>query len=511
MTNNRNSKYKNKDTSDLLNSKQEGYIPPQEPDIEQIVLGTMLLEGGSIDKVMSEFSPNLFFVQRNILIAEAIISLYKKNSGIDLVTIVSELKLLGNLQEVGGASYISGLTNRIASSAHLEYHLRLLQEAALKRNIIQISAEAIRKCYSEEEDAFDVLAEQQNGLEGSLKSLITYRIRTISDINTELIKTSIEILQNGGKSGVATGLKMLDNVTNGFQSSDLIILAGRPSMGKTAAAVSMCIFPSMIKKIPIAIFSLEMSSEQLVSRVQSYLSGVNVSKIVKKQLTIDEIDKIAKASLELDKTPLFIDDTPNISLLELKGKCRKLVKEDGVKMIVIDYLQLMRSGLKTNSREQEIAEISRGLKIIAKELKVPVIALSQLSRGVESRGGDKKPMLQDLRESGQIEQDADMVMFCYRPEYYNIEDYEVGGSSFSSDGLFMLIIAKHRNGELGEIPLKFIGEQTKITDYYSTNFAPINDTKAFSPMSFEEKKEIVQTTNEANDFFKRNENEEAPF
>ena len=472
-----NTKFKNKDASDLLNSKQDGYVPPQEPDIEQIVLGTLLIDGSSGDKIMSEFSPNLFFVQRNMLIAEAILSLYKKNSGIDLITIVSELKLLGSLQEVGGVTYISGLTSRIASSAHLEYHLRLLQEAALKRNIIQISAEAIRKCYSEEEDAFDVLAEQQNGLEGSLKSLITYRIRSVSDINTELIKKSIEILQSGGKSGVITGLKMLDNVTNGFQSSDLIILAGRPSMGKTAAAVSMCIYPSMIKKEPIAIFSLEMSSEQLVSRIQSFLSGVNVSKIVKKQLTLDEIDKIAKAGLELDKTPLFIDDTPNISLLELKGKCRKLVKEDGVKMIVI-----------------------------------PVIALSQLSRGVESRGGDKKPMLQDLRESGQIEQDADMVMFCYRPEYYNIDDYEVGGSSFSSDGLFMLIIAKHRNGELGEIPLKFISDQTKITDYYTTNFAFKNEPKSFSSMNLEEKKEQVVEEKKDTDFFsKTNLDEETPF
>jgi replicative DNA helicase len=510
MTNYNNSKFKKTTTEDLFKNKDDNYVPPQEPDIEQIVLGTILLEGSTIDKIMNEFSPNLFFVQRNVLIAEAVISLYKKNSGIDLVTIVSELKLLGSLQEVGGASYISGLTDRIAGSSHLEYHVRLLQEAALKRNIIQISAQAIRKCYSEQEDAFDVLAEQQNGLESSLKSLITYRIRSISDINTELIKTSLEILQGGGKSGVITGLKMLDNVTNGFQSSDLIILAGRPSMGKTAAAVSMCIYPSMVKKIPIAIFSLEMSSEQLVSRVQSFLSGVDVSKIVKKQLTLDEIDKIAKSSMELDKTPLFIDDTPNISLLELKGKCRKLVKEDGVQMIVIDYLQLMRSGLKTNSREQEIAEISRGLKIIAKELKVPVIALSQLSRGVESRG-DKKPMLQDLRESGQIEQDADMVMFCYRPEYYNIEDYEVGGSSFSSEGLFMFIIAKHRNGELGEIPLKFIGEQTKITDYYTTNFIAKPEPRAFSSMNLEEKKENIKEEKNNTDFFSKSNEEEMPF
>jgi replicative DNA helicase len=456
----------------------EGFIPPQQPELEEILLGTLLIDNSVLDKIMVEFSPHLFFVQRNKVIAESLMSLYKKNSPIDLVTVMTELKYLGHLEEVGGATYLSNLTSRIASSAHIEYHLRILQESALKRNIIQISSEAIRKCYSETEDAFDVLEEQQDGLDKSLKSLVTYRIRNVGEINIQILKESLDILTKGTKSGVVSGLKMLDNVTNGWQKSDLIILAGRPGMGKTAAAISMCIYPSMILKEPIAIFSLEMSSEQLTSRIQSALSGVNVSKIVKKQLTLDEINQIEKSSLELSNTPLFIDDTPNISLMELKGKCRKLVKEDGVKLIIIDYLQLMKASIKNASREQEIAEISRGLKIIAKELKIPVIALSQLSRGVEARN-DKKPMLQDLRESGQIEQDADMVMFCYRPEYYNITDYEVGGTNFQTDGLFMFIIAKHRNGELGEVPLRFIHEQAKITNYHSNPIVEMstkNDT-----------------------------------
>ena len=491
-------------------SKADGYVPPQEPDIEEIVLGGLLLDNSSIDKVMADFTPNLFFVERNFLIAEAIISLYKKNSAIDLVTIVTELKSLGFLERVGGAIYISSLTNRIASASNIEFHIRLLQEAYLKRNIIQVSSEAIRKCYSEEEDGFDILAEQQQNLDSTLKSIITYRIHSVGEINFELIKTNLAILQKGGKAGVTTGLKMLDNVTNGFQESDLIILAGRPSMGKTAAAISMCIYPSMVQKIPIGVFSLEMSKEQLVSRIQSGLSGVDVSKIVKKQLTLDEIDKIEKSSLGLDKTPLFIDDTPNISLLELKGKCRKLVKEDGVKMIVIDYLQLMRSGVKTSSREQEIAEISRGLKIIAKELKIPVIALSQLSRGVEARGGDKKPMLQDLRESGQIEQDADMVMFCYRPEYYDIESYEVGGTQFDTNGLFMFIIAKHRNGELGEIPLRFIHEQTKLTDYHNSTFVNMPTPQNITTFENEKLEQKPFSKIELDNEFTGN-NDEVPF
>jgi replicative DNA helicase len=235
-------------------------------------------------------------------------------------------------------------------------------------------------------------------------------------------------------------------------------------MGKTAAAVSLIMHPILEQKIPIAIFSLEMSNFQIGSRIQSFMSEVNVGKIVKGQLTMSEARHIVNVCEPLNKAPLYIDDTPNISLIELKSKARKLVKDKGVQMIVIDYLQLMRSGLDIQNREQEIAEISRGLKSLAKELNIPVIALSQLSRLVEARA-DKKPMLSDLRESGQIEQDADMVIFCYRPEYYAIEQYEVGNQSFPSFGLMMLLIAKHRNGELGEIPLRFIHEQAKLDNY----------------------------------------------
>jgi hypothetical protein len=305
---------------------------------------------------------------------------------------------------------------------------------------------------------------------------------------------------------------------------DLIILAGRPSMGKTAAAISMCIHPSLEKNEPIAIFSLEMSNEQLVSRMQSYLSGVNVSKIVKKQLSMNEIDEIGKKAIGLKTAPLFIDDTPNISLLDLKGKARKLKKESGIKLIVVDYLQLMRSGVKSTSREQEIAEISRGLKGLAKELNIPVIALSQLSRGVEMRG-DKKPMLQDLRESGQIEQDADMVLFCYRPEYYGIDTYEVGNQSFDANGLFMLIIAKHRNGELGEIPLTFIHEQTKLTNHefgYAPPVANQEENRTFvqqnitieytEPLNETPKSSLLANTGfDTEDIFKPDDNDETPF
>ena len=332
-------------------------------------------------------------------------------------------------------------------------------------------------------DIFDVFNETQSKLDNSIKDVINYEIKSVGQINDDLIQQSILLFNSGQKSGVPSGLNMVDNVTNGWQKSDLIILAGRPGMGKTSAAVSMCIYPALQEKKAVAIFSLEMSSEQLVSRMQSFVSGVNVSLIVKKKLTENQIHQIQLKSKELAEAPIYIDDTPNITLLDLKGKARKLVKEQKVEMIVIDYLQLMRSGLKTKSREEEIAEISRGLKGLAKELKIPIIALAQLSRSVEQRGGDKKPMLSDLRESGQIEQDADMVLFCYRPEYYGISDYQVGNTEFDTNGLFFLLIAKHRNGELGEIPLTFIAEQTKIVNHnqfnYSENRTSSNNISTF--------------------------------
>jgi replicative DNA helicase len=475
-------------------------MPPVDASVEQIVLGCIIIDADSFDAIAGEFHEELFFYEKNKIVSRSILELYKKNKPIDLVTVVSEVRATG--EEVD-ASYISNLTSRIASSQNLEYYLRILQEAALKRNIIETSSIALRKCFDDTEDAFDVHSEITENIDNALKSIISYKIQTVNEVHETIIRTSLEIAKKGGKSGVPTGLNLLDNLTNGFQKSDLIILAGRPSMGKTAAAISIAMFPAIEKGIPVAVFSLEMSAEQLVSRMQSALSEVNVSKIVKKQLTVEEITMIGIKSTALNTAPMYIDDTPNISVLELKGKCRKLVKEKGVQLVIVDYLQLMRSVNKTSSREQEIAEISRGLKIIAKELNIPIIALSQLSRGVEARP-DKKPMLQDLRESGQIEQDADMVMFCYRPEYYQIDNYEVGNQSFDTLGLFMLIIAKHRNGELGEIPLRFIHEQTKLTNLsFNRNdagFSNIRDTFVQDNNHSQINKEFSGSMRSNNDF-----------
>ena len=487
---------------------------------ELAVLGGILIDSTVIDRIISDFSINLFLETKNKNIADAILKLYRKNKAIDILTVVNQLTSEDKLESSGGASYIANLTNGVARSTNISFHIRILQESALRRNLIKIGQNATNKSIDLTLDVFDLFNETQNQLDDAIKKVINYEIKGAGDIHDEILLKSIEVLKKGTKSGVQTGFKLLDNVTNGWQNSDLIILAGRPSMGKTAAAISMCIYPALEQNQSIAIFSLEMSNEQLVSRMQSYLSGVNVSKIVKKQLTMDEIDVIGKRAIGLKTAPLFIDDTPNISLLDLKGKARKLKKENDIKLIVIDYLQLMRSGTKSTSREQEIAEISRGLKGLAKELNIPVIALSQLSRSVEQRGGNKKPMLQDLRESGQIEQDADMVVFCYRPEYYGFDNYEVGNNSFEAAGLFMLIIAKHRNGELGEIPLTFIHEQTKVTNHEFGNW---KTTKEFTnsntlPKNNDFDIETSINTMSANtsfddedDFFKPDPNDSTPF
>jgi len=476
---------------------------PNAEEVEKSVLATILVNSDLIDKIIKDFTINLFFNNSNKTIAKSILKLYKENKVIDLITIVTELKKNNELTIIGGASYISNLTSNIVRYDNIEYHIKILQQEYLRRSLIKIGKDAINKSFDSAEDIFDSFNEIQKNIDESIKKVVNYEIKKVGEIHNEIMKQSLHVLNSGQKSGVPSGLKMLDNVTNGWQGSDLIILAGRPGMGKTSAVVCMAMNPAIEQNIPIAIFSLEMSAEQLVSRMESTVSGINVSKIVKKQLSNDEILKIDSMASNLKKSPIFIDDTPSISLLELKGKSRKLQREHGVKLIVIDYLQLMKSGQKTQSRELEIAEISRGLKALAKELNIPIIALSQLSRSVEQRGNDKKPMLSDLRESGSIEQDADMVLFCYRPEYYNIDNYEVGNELFDTKGLFMLLIAKHRNGELGEIPLRFIHEQTKIINYYENN-KPNNNYLEINQNFLNNKTSL---TKEEKDFFESNEEE----
>lgn len=472
--------YKNKFEQKVVFAETDGVAISSlaDKELEMAVLGAVLLEQGALEQLSGIFSESLFYWEQHRIIAKAVLTLFLKNEKIDILTITLQLRSTEELEKIGGPYYITSLTNRVASSTNIEYHGRLLQQFSLARKINEVCNVSKYKLFNGGNDIFDVMEELQTNLENALKDIIKYQVAKVSDIHAEILKKSRELLLNGGHSGVPSGLWSMDEITNGWQDSDLVILAGRTGMGKTALAISVMLYPTIIKQIPVAIFSLEMSKEQLVGRMQSSITGVNASRIIKKQLNEYEIEFITKHAHELQTSPLFIDDTPNISLIELKTKARKLVRENGVKMIIVDYLQLMRSGLQLQIREQEIAEISRGLKALAKELNLPIIALSQLSRAVESRA-DKKPMLSDLRESGQIEQDADMVLFCYRPEYYGVTDYQLGDEHLDTTGLFIVNIAKHRSGAVGEVKLTFLKEQIRVTNYGSNPFADIKQNTIF--------------------------------
>jgi replicative DNA helicase len=444
---------------------QSEYDPEYQEEIEQIVLGSVLLDKNILPVIGAEFQAHLFSSEKHLCIAETIIKLNIQNKPVDLVLITDALMKEKKLEKAGGIAYISSLTSKIGSTVNIDHHLRLLQQFFLARFINDVCNEAQVEIISYKKDVFEVYNDLQVKLEGALKDLIKTDIQDIGTIQKQLILDSYENQNKGGLTGVPTGLTRVDKLTNGWQKSDLIIVAGRPGMGKTALALSMLVEPSINQKIPTAIFSLEMSRKQLASRLNSINSGINVGKVVKGQLNYDEITHMELKNRSLYDSPLYIDDSPGLTIMGFKSKARKLVREKGVQLIVIDYLQLMKAGFRTDSREQEIAEISKSLKEIAKELDIPIIALSQLSRSVEQRGGSKVPMLSDLRESGQIEQDADMIVFCYRPEYYGFEDYEWGIHQLSTEGLFVFIVAKHRNGGLGEIPLEFVHEQTWIRNH----------------------------------------------
>ena len=445
-------------------------VPPNDKELEKIILGCFLLDKYQVNKYIYQLTSQVFFFDDNKLIFESICDLHNTNRGIDIVTVAQNLREKNLIDSIGGLSYLATLTSRLASAENLEIYIRKVQEYYLKRNILDVSTKFIQKAFDNQTDAFDLISDMKTELEMSISDVVKHDISSIREIHIENIKDSLRVEKEGISSGINTGLRAVDNLTNGWQKSDLIILAGRPSMGKTAAAINMAIAPAIHENKAVLIFSLEMSKNQLVGRIESMLSEIDVSRIIKKQLSKDEIVKMDNDCQALYNAPVYIDDTAGISLPELKAKARKLYEEKNIELIVIDYFQLMKSGLKIGNREQEIAEISRGLKTLAKELNVPVIALSQLSRVVETRQ-DKKPILSDLRESGQIEQDADMVVFCYRPEYYGIDTYELDNMQFDSKGLFMLIWAKHRNGELGEIPLKFLHSYTKIENYEKPSFA----------------------------------------
>jgi replicative DNA helicase len=448
-----------------------GKLPPQAVDIEEAVLGALMLEKDALTAVIDILRPECFYKEAHQKIFLAIHSLFHKAEPIDILTVTQWLKKSGDLEIIGGPYYITQLTNRIASAANIEFHARIILQKYIQRELIRISSDTIKDAY---EDTSDVLQMLDNA-EKSLFAIAEGNIRRNFEDMPSLISKAIKEIehasnQTSGVTGVPSGFTELDRVTSGWHKSDLIIIAARPGMGKTAFVLSLARNAAVKFKKPVAFFSLEMSSIQLVNRLISSETEITSEKIRKGQLAHHEWEQLNAKIVPITNAPIYIDDTPSLSIFELRAKCRRLVAEKKVELIIIDYLQLMVAGVESRSgnREQEISMISRSLKSISKELDIPIIALSQLSRAVESRGGVKKPQLSDLRESGAIEQDADMVMFIYRPEYYDLSEDESGNSTI---GLAEIIVAKNRNGALKSVNLKFTGHLTKFSDLDNYQFA----------------------------------------
>src|SRR6185295_11072480 len=465
---NKDRKTRRKSGSLDLGTMMYGKIPQQAKDLEEAVLGAIMLEKSAFDTVVEILKPDCFYVEANQRIYRSMQGLQQKNSPIDLLTVVEELKTREELDMVGGPYYVTKLTNAVVSSAHIETHARIILQKFIQRELIRVSGEIIGDAYEDSTDVFDLL----DDAESKLFEITSNHLRKNFDtIDSVLVKTiqRIEDLRhkNEDVSGVPSGYPLLDRITYGWQNTDLIILAARPSVGKTAFALNLARNAALhpTKSTPIAFFSLEMSASQLVQRILSAESEIWLEKISRGKLEEHEMKQLyAKGIQRLAQAPIFIDDSAALNIFELRAKCRRLKNKHNVGLIIIDYLQLMSGTSNGNgsNREQEISSISRNLKGLAKELQVPIIALSQLSRAVESRKeGNKMPQLSDLRESGAIEQDADMVMFLYRPEYYDINQNEMGESN---KGETHVRIAKHRNGSLDTIKLRALLHIQKFTE-----------------------------------------------
>lgn len=449
----------------LTDGLEAGKVPPHALDLEEAVLGSLMLEKEALDDVIEVLRPESFYKREHQLIYEAIVQLFNTSQPVDILTVTAHLRKAGNLDQVGGAYGVSRLTDRVASSANAEFHARILSQKFIQRELIRVSGEIYNEAFEDTTDVLDLL----DKAEGNLFKVAEGNLRKSYDSMSSLIKQAFHNIEEAGKkegniTGVPTGFHELDKITAGWQKQDLLIIAARPAMGKTSFILSMARNIAVDFNKAIAVFSLEMSSLQLVNRLIASESGLEADKLRKGTLTDSDWDHLNSSVARLAQAPIFIDDTPAISIFELRAKCRRLKAQHDIQMVLIDYLQLMSAGgdSKTGNREQEISTISRSLKALAKELDIPVIALSQLSRQVENRGGSKRPQLSDLRESGAIEQDADMVMFLYRPEYYGFDE---SGTGLPVQGLAELIIAKHRNGATADVPLRFVKELAKFTNY----------------------------------------------
>ncbi len=443
---------------------EHGKLPPQAVDLEEAVLGALMLEKEAVNTAIDILQPKSFYKETHKKIFAAIQDLFQRSEPVDILTVTHELKKRGELDLIGGPYFITQLTNRVASAANIEFHARIIAQKYIQRELIRISSEIITDAYDETTDVFSLLDKAETSLFSVAEGNIRKNYESMSDLIRESIKQIEEAKnQESGVIGVPSGFTALDRVTSGWQPSDLVIIAARPAMGKTSYVLSLARNAAVDFGMPIAFFSLEMSSVQLVTRLVSAESEISSEKLRSGNLRNDEIQQIHTKISGLAEAPIFIDDTAGLSVFELRAKARRLKAQHNIQLLIIDYLQLMSgSGDTKGNREQEISMISRSLKSIAKELSIPVLALSQLSRAVETRGGDKRPQLSDLRESGSIEQDADMVQFIHRAEYYGLTEDEDGNST---QGMATIIIAKHRNGSVGDVKLKFVNQLAKFQDF----------------------------------------------
>lgn len=457
-----------------LSSFMFGKVQPQAIPLEEVVLGALMLDKEAITSVVDFLQPATFYLDAHQHIYRAIGNLFEKSQPIDLLTVMEQLKKEGTLEAAGGPAYLAELTTKVASSANIEYHARIVSQKFIQRELIRVSTKIIQDSFEDTTDVFDLLDSAEQGLFAITQNNLSRAYETMGSLANKALQ-QLEELKNkeDGLTGIPTGFTEIDRLTSGWQRSDLIILAARPGMGKTSFVLSLAKNAARDFQKGVAIFSLEMSSIQLATRIISMEAEIAGDKMRSGRLEDYEWQQLQSAIERIGEVPIYIDDTPGINVFELRAKCRRLKKQYDIEIIIIDYLQLMSGGgdNQKGNREQEVSAISRALKGLAKELEVPVIALSQLSRAVETRGGTKTPQLSDLRESGSIEQDADMVAFIYRPEYYQIMEDDEGQSL---KGVADIIFAKNRHGATKTVKLKFTSEYARFSDLDDMDFGDLN-------------------------------------
>ena len=467
-----------------IQSLSYGRVMPQAVDLEEALLGAIMIDRDAMPKIMDVLTADSFYVPRHQTIMNAIVELTRDGFPVDLLTVREKLKKSGDLDQVGGAPYLAQLTNKVGSAANIEYHAHILSQKYMQRELIRISTDTIQDAFEDRKDVFDLLDDAERQLFDIVQNNIRKGALPVSALTLK-VQEELEIMANKeeGLTGIPSGFKELDKYTAGWQRSDLIIVAARPGMGKTSFTLAMAKNAALDHGKPVAFFSLEMSGTQLTQRLLSMDARIPGHKMRNGSLSESDWVPLKKSIDQLSNSKIFIDDSAALNIFELRAKCRRLKLQHNIEMVFIDYLQLMSAGSdnKKSNRQEEISTISRSLKSLAKELNIPIVALSQLSRDVEKRGGNKRPVLSDLRESGAIEQDADIVTFIYRPEYYELDEDGDGGQDKGGSANAEIILSKHRNGATGSVNLNWIGEYALFTEPDNFQGNPFGDGGAQFP------------------------------